>query len=201
MTRWVEEPGGGRRRGPVALLRAWVAVLVAPRSFFRRGVTPGDQAPGLVFAGAVVLVEEAVRFATVEGAQPVFADRPLASMALSLGVAVVLVTPAVLHLVAAIETGLLAFLTWLGGFATDRGGVGETVQVLAYAAAPCALAGPPVPLLRAVCAGYGTVLLVVGLATAHRLSYPRAAVAAVVPAALVFGYGFRGFGALATLWP
>lgn len=200
MTRWVEDPVGGRNRGPVAILRAWVGVLIAPRQFFRGAVAPGDQAPGLVFGGAVVLVEETTRYALIEGARPVFAGRPLASAALAVGVAVVLVTPAVLHLVAAIETVLLAGLTNVIGFAPDRGGVGETVQVVAYAAAPCALAGAPIPLLRAVCAGYAAVLLIVGLAIVHRMSYPKAVIAAVLPAALVFGYGFRGFAALVTLW-
>jgi hypothetical protein len=199
MTRWVEHPEGGRDRGPAAVARAWLEVLVRPRRFFRTGVAPGDQAPGLVFAAAVVLVEEAVRFALVPGTYPVFADRPLASAALALAVAVVLVTPAALHLTAALVTVELAALTRLVGVAPDRGGVSETVQVLAYAAAPCDLAGAPVPALRVACAAYGTALLAVGLATVHRLSLPRAALAAALPGALVFGYGFRGFAALVAL--
>jgi hypothetical protein len=143
MTQWVERPEGGRDRGPVAVARAWLEVLVRPRRFFRTGVAPGDQAPGLVFAAVVVLAEEGVRFALVPGAFPVFAGQPLASAVLALAVAAVLVTPAVLHLTAALVTVELAVLTRLAGFAPDRGGVGETVQVLAYAAAPCALAGVP----------------------------------------------------------
>lgn len=199
MTQWVENPRGGRARGPVGLVRAWGEVLVRPRRFFRVGVAPGDQAPGLAFAAAVVLVEEASRFALVEGAYPVFGGRPLASAALALAVAVVLVAPAVLHLTAALVTVLLAVATWLADFAPDRGGVSETVQVLAYAAAPCALAGPAVPALRVVCTAYATVLLVVGLSTVHDLSVPRGVAVAVLPAAVVFGYGFRGFGAAAAL--
>ena len=199
MTQWVEDPHGGRARGPTGLARAWVEVLVRPRRFFRVGVTPGDQAPGLVFAAAVVLVEEGTRFALVEGAYPVFGGRPLASVVLALAVAVVLIAPAVLHLSAALVTVLLAVLTWLADLAPDRGGVSETVQVLAYAAAPCVLAGPAIPTLRLVCTAYGTVLLVMGLATVHDLSIPRAAVVAVLPAAVVFGYGFRGFLAATAL--
>jgi hypothetical protein len=199
VTQWVESPRGGRDRGPVALGRAWLEVLVRPRRFFRVGVAPGDQAPGLVFGAAVVLVAEATRFALVEGAAPVFRGRPVASAVLALALAVVLVAPAALHLTAAVVTVELATLTRLVGFAPDRGGVSETVQVLAYAAAPCALAGAPIPGLRVACAAYGTVLLVVGFAVVHRLSVPRAALAAVVPAALVFGYGFRGFAAASAL--
>jgi len=199
VTQWVERTAGGRDRGPVALVRAWLAVLVRPRQFFRAGIAPGDQAPGLVFAMAVVLVEEGVRFLLVPGAYPVFGDRPLASAVLALAVAAVLVTPAVLHLTAALVTVELAISTRLAGVAPDRGGVSETVQVLAYAGAPCVFAGVPVPALRVACAAYGAVLLVVGLATIHRLSAPSAAAVAALPAALVFGYGFRGFAAAADL--
>lgn len=199
MTRWVTEPRGGRDRGPVALGRAWVEVLVRPRRFFRVGVAPGDQAPGLVFAAGVVLLEEATRLVLVPGAAPVIAGRPLASAVLYLGVAVVFVTPVVLHLTAALVTLLLAGATRVIAFAPDRGGVDETVQVVAYATAPCVFAGPHVPGLRTACAIYGTVLLVVGLASVHELSWPRALGAAVVPAVIVFGYGFRGFAALASL--
>ncbi|PSQ39591.1 hypothetical protein BRD13_02695, partial [Halobacteriales archaeon SW_5_70_135] len=65
MTQWVEEPSGGRDRGPVALVRAWAEVLARPFRFFETGVAPDDQAPGLVFAAAVVLVEELVRLAVL----------------------------------------------------------------------------------------------------------------------------------------
>lgn len=199
MTQWVAEASGGRDRGPLAVLRAWVEVLVRPRRFFRVGVAPGDQAPGLVFAAAVVLLEETTRLALVPGAYPVFRGQPVASAVLWLAVAVVFVAPVALHLTAALVTVLLAGLTRLLGFAPNRGGVGETVQTIAYASAPCALAGVPVPALRLACAAYGSLLLVVGLATVHELSWPRAVAAAVLPAALVFGYGFRGFAAVATL--
>lgn len=193
MTQWVENPTGGRDRGPVAVARAWIEVLVKPRRFFRSGVAPGDQAPGLVFAGAVVLIEEATRLALVPGAYPVFGGQPLASTALGLALAVVLVMPATLHLTAAIQTLLL-----IAG-APDRGGVSETVQVLSYAIAPCVLAGPPIPALRLACCLYGTVLLVIGTSEVHAVSLARAAVLVVIPAAIIFGYGFRGFGAASVL--
>jgi len=190
VTQWVENPSGGRERGPVALARAWAEVLVRPRRFFESGVAPGDQAPGLVFAMTVVLLEEAVRFALVPGAAPVFGGRPALSAAFALAVAVLFVAPAVLHLTAALQTLLLMALV------RDRAGTSETVQTIAYATAPCVFAGVPSPTLRAVCALYGAGLFVVGLRTVHETSYLRALVAGAIPAALVFGYGFRGFAAL-----
>lgn len=191
MTQWVENPSGGRDRGPVALGRAWVEVMFRPRRLFRSGVAPGDQAPGLVFAGTVVLIEELTRVLTGAAAYPVFSDQRLASTALVLALAVVFVAPAALHLTAALQTLILI------PTAPDRAGVSETVQVIAYASAPCVLAGLPYPGLRVAATGYASVLLVIGIGDVHDVSLPKAAVLASVPAALVFGYGFRGFAALA----
>jgi hypothetical protein len=106
---------------------------------------------------------------------------------------VVLVAPAILHLVAALQTVILI------PFAPERGGVSETVQVIAYATAPCVFAGVPVPEVRIVCALWGTALYVYGTAVVHDVSIPRAFVLAIVPAVLVFGYGFRAVPALAIL--
>ncbi len=204
MTQWIADPTGGRDRGTRALGRAWVEVLVHPRRFFRHGVAPGDQAPGLVFASTVVLVEEASRFAVAELATrgllstwpfvyPLVGDLgPLRSL-LALLAVVVFVAPAVLHLTAALQTLLLA------PFAPDRGGVSQTVQVVAYATAPCAFAGLPSPEIRVGCALWGSALYVVGTSEIHDLSLPRALVLGGVPALLVFGYGFRGVLALQTL--
>lgn len=193
MTTWTERPGGGRARGPRALLRAWVEVVVRPRRFFRVAVAPGDQAPGLAFAMAVVLVSESSRLALAPGAVPPLVGSRALSAVIVVAVAVIIVTPAVLHLVAAVATLVLVAV------ADDRRGVSETVQVLAYAAAPCALAGLPLPAVRVVATAYGTYLLVVGFETVHGVGGRRAAIVAAVPAALVFGYGFRGFDAVATL--
>ena len=193
MTQWVENPTGGRDRGPVALARAWAEVLVRPRQFFRGAVAPGDQAPGLVFAMVVVLVEEATRFALVPGAVPTLGDSPALATVFGLAVATLFVAPAALHLTAALQTVLLMAL------APDRGGISETVQVVAYATAPCVFAGIPSPTLRTVCAVYGAVLFFVGLHEVHDLSAPRTFLAGVIPAALVFGYAFRGFAAMEEL--
>ena len=188
MTQWVEEPSGGRDRGPVALVRAWAEVLARPFRFFETGVAPDDQAPGLVFAAAVVLVEELVRLAVLPTAYP---ESPLLTAA-AVG-AVVVVAPVVLYLVAVAATLVLVPL------APDRAGVSETVQVVAYATAPCLLASVPVLEVRALAVTYGAVLVVVGLAVVHGTSLVRAALAAVVPVVVGFGYGFRGVEAVGTL--
>jgi hypothetical protein len=168
-------------------------VLVRPRRFFRRGVAPGDQAPGLVFGVCVALCHAAGLFALSPAAVPAVASsRPLSAAAALLAVGLLL-APATLHLVAAVAT-----LT-LRATVADRAGVSETVQLVAYAAAPCALAGPPVPALRLACAAYGAVLLVVGVAVVHRTSPARALLAGALPAALLFGYGFGGVEAAAAL--
>lgn len=207
MTTWVENPTGGRDRGPRGLARAWVEVCLRPRRFFRNGVAPGDQAPGLVFAVSVALVYVATRFAFVPATRPEFFASEVASVVVGLLVAGLIVAPVVLHLVAALEVLVLMAVV------RDRAGVSETVQVVAYATAPMALAGVGVPPAlagvagvdlvvagwRLLLAGYGVVLLVVGVATVHDTSVPRAAVAAALPALVVFGYGFGGVFALETV--
>jgi len=193
VTTWTETPGGGRGRGPRALLSAWVEVLVRPRRFFRTAVAPGDQAPGLVFAMLVVLVEESTRLVLSPGSVPRLTGSPTLSALLVVLVAVLIVAPAALHIVAAIQTlGLMVL-------ARDRAGISETVQVLAYASAPCVLAGISNPGVRVVVAAYGAYLLVVGVVEVHDVSPRRAALSSTIPAVLVFGYGFHGFSALATL--
>jgi hypothetical protein len=190
VTEWVENPDGGRPRGLRGLGLAWVEVLRRPRRFFRTRLSPGDQAPGLTFAAAVVLVEEATRLALVPGAVPVYRGQVVASAALWLLAAVVLVTPAAIHLTTAAETVVLMAL------APDRGGVSETVQVICYATAHCVVAGLPDPWLTVIATVWGVCLLTVGTVVIHDLSVPRALPAVWVPALVVFGLGFRGFEAL-----
>jgi hypothetical protein len=190
VTTWVENPEGGRARGPRGLARAWAEVLVRPRRFFRNGVAPGDQAPGLVFAVVVAVGYASGLFAFDPGRLPALGGGVAASAFVSLAMVALLVAPAVLHLTAALQTVLLVLLV------RERAGVSETVQVVAYAAAPCVFAGVPFPTIRVACAAYGAFLLVLGLSEAHEISLARAAVAGALPAALVFGYGFGGFGAL-----
>lgn len=193
MTQWTADPEGGRARGPGGLARAWAEVLVRPRRFFANGIAPADQAPGLVFAMAVVFVEESVRFALVDDAYPVVADSEPLSALLWLGLAVLLVTPAAVHLLAAVQTVLLV------PFASDRGGVSETVQVLCYATAPCVVAGVPNPYVRSVVGLWAIGLFVVGLVVRHDLGWQRAALLGAVPASIAFGMGFRTFRAIGVL--
>ena len=188
----------------MALVRAWVEILVRPRRFFRVGVAPGDQAPGLVFASMVILLEEASRYLVVDLASrglistgPFSYDaiaglRPGVALLALLGV-IVFLAPVVVHLTAAFQTLLLLLV------APDRGGVSETVQVLCYAMAPCVLAGLPSPELRVLVTAWGAALYVVGTAVVHELRTPVAALVAALPAAIVFGYGFRGFDAATRL--
>ncbi|QKY19765.1 YIP1 family protein [Halolamina sp. CBA1230] len=197
MTQWIGNPEGGRGRGPRALARAWAEVLVRPRRFFRNGIAPADQAPGLVFGVLVALGAVGGRlatgdmptFETVEVAPPFgLGSGPLGAVLVLLGVGLFL-APAAFHLSAALETVGLALL------APDRAGVSETVQVIAYATAPCLLTAVPWAPLRVVCCLYGAGLLIVGTAVRHRTSIPRAALAAALPAVIVFGYGYGGFAA------
>jgi hypothetical protein len=188
----------------VAIVRAWVEILMHPRRFFGAGIAPGDQAPGLIFASMVVLVEEASRFLVVTLAErgqlstgpfayPAIGDFTPGIAVLVLLAVIVFVAPITVHLTAAIQTLLLV------PTAPDRGGISETVQVICYAMAPCLLAGLPSPELRVLVTLWGAALYVVGTAVVHRLRLPVAAAVAAVPAAIVFGYGFRGFDALLTL--
>ena len=195
MTQWVENPRGGRDRGPVAVARAWVEVITRPQRFFRTGVAPGDQAPGLVFGVLVTLAEVTTRIAVGDVVVPSLAGNPLLSKLFVLALVGLFVAPAVLHLTAALQTLFLIL------FVSDRGGVSETVQVIGYAVAPCLFAGVPVPSVRAACTVYGTVLLVVGTREVHGTSFVRSTLVAALPAAIVFGYGFRGFRALVTVFP
>lgn len=196
MTTWIENPEGGRKRGPMGLARAWIEVIVRPQRFFQNGIAPGDQSPGLVFAVVVVVGYVATRFTFSPGSVPVVqggSGQRVVSLALIFLLVAVFITPVVLHLIAALQTVLLVPLV------EERAGVSETVQVIAYAAAPCILAGIPVPALRLVTTVYGTVLLVIGISIVHDTSVPRAAVAAALPALFVFGSGFLGIHAFESL--
>lgn len=198
MTQWVENPTGGRERGPRGIARAWVEVLVRPRRFYRVGIASGDQAPGLLFAVCVVSIASLLRLAlageTIVGTPyPTLGGQRFLSIALVFSVIVALVAPLVLHLTAALQTLLLL------PFAPDRAGVSETVQVIGYATAPCVFVGVPIPVVQALAAGYGAVLFGLGIGEVHGVSLPRAFALAVLPAAAVFGIGFGGFEAIETV--
>lgn len=194
MTRWVETPELGRERGPVGLVRAWIEVLVRPRRFFRTSVAPGDQAPGVTFAAAVVLTAESIRVAVFGGGYPVFGGQPILSGVLWVLFVTVLVAPVGIHLTAALQTIILMATV------EDRAGVSETVQVICYALAPCVLAGVPNVWIQAVAVVWGAGLLVVGTASVHDVGLSTALPVVALPAVLVFGYGFGGNDALLAVW-
>jgi len=177
-------------------------VLVRPRRFFRNGIGPGDQAPGLTFAAVVAAVYTIGWILADPGVVPAIAE----SVALSAVVVVLVVTalaaPVGLHLTAAVATvSVIVASVDIGDRAAsrDRAGVSETVQVVAYASAPLAFAGPPIPALRIVCGVYAGLLLYLGVRVVHRTTPVRALVAAVPPALLGYGVGYRVIAAIRTL--
>ncbi|WP_144900865.1 YIP1 family protein [Halobellus captivus] len=189
MTTWVEDPSGGRERGARGIARAWVEVILRPRQFFRTGVAPGDQAPGLVFAIVVAVAYTIGLFTFSPERIPELAGGRTVSAFIALAAVALVVAPAVLHLTAALQTVVLIIAV------RDRAGISETVQVIAYATAPCVLAGIPSPTLRLVCALYGSALLVLGLREVHGTTTGRALASAAVPATLLFGSAFGGLDA------
>ena len=197
-------PSGGRPRGPRGLARTWVEVLVRPRRAFANGITPGDQAPALTFAVAVAAAFTLGWIASDPAAMPVVVpSSPVLSQAVVFVVVVALAAPVGLHLTAAAATVAVVVASVEvvdGHFALrDRGGVSETVQAVAYASSPMALAGPVIPELRVACGAYATVLLFVGFREIHGLGPLRTAAAAVPPAALGYGVGYRAVAAARTL--
>ncbi|WP_128903676.1 YIP1 family protein [Halorubrum amylolyticum] len=202
MTSWIEAPEGGRARGARALARAWVEALIRPRRLFANGVAPGDQAPALTFAVAVAAAYALGWIVSDPGVVPgVVASVPV-SAAIAFLVVVVLVAPVGLHLTAAVATlsVILASVEYDDGIALrDRGGVSETVQVVAYASSPMAMAGPPIPALRVVCGAYAAVLLLAGFRTVHGTTPLRTLVAGLPPALLGYGVGYRVVAAVRSL--
>ncbi|TKX45280.1 MULTISPECIES: YIP1 family protein [unclassified Halorubrum] len=195
---------GGRPRGPRGIARTWAEVLVRPRRAFANGITPGDQAPALTFAVAVAAAFTLGWIASDPAAMPVVVpSSPLLSQAVVFLVVVALAAPVGLHLTAAAATVAVVVASVEiadGHFSLrDRGGVSETVQAVAYASSPMALAGPAIPEIRVACGAYAAVLLFVGFREVHGLGPLRTAVAAVPPAALGYGVGYRAVAAARTL--
>ena len=200
----MSDSAGGRPRGLRGIARTWAAVLVRPRRAFANGITPGDQAPALTFAVAVAAAFTLGLIATDPAAIPnVVPSSPALTALVVFLVAVALGAPVGLHLTAAVATVSVVVASVEiadGSFSLrDRGGVSETVQVVAYASSPMALAGPAVPELRVVCGAYAAVLLIVGFRAVHGLGLLRTVAAAVAPAALGYGVGYRVVAAARTI--
>jgi len=194
VTTWIENPEGGRDRGLRAIGRSWVEVLVRPWRFFRTGVGPGDQAPGLTFAMTVAFAYAGGWFAVAPDAVPGIVGSPTVSALVALLVVGLLAAPVGLHLTAAVAVVSLAVTV------RDRAGVSETVQVVAYASAPFAFAGPPTPALRVACGLYATGLLLYGLRTVHDTSPLRVVLGGTPAALLGYGVGYRTIAAAFSLF-
>ena len=93
------------------MVENWIAIIIRPKWFFDKKIKSGNQSEGLVFAMGVVMVEEGSRLILVDSNY----------FFISLGVAVLIITPILLHIVAAIQTLLLR----VG--AKNRKGIGATV--------------------------------------------------------------------------
>ncbi|EMA67917.1 YIP1 family protein [Halorubrum distributum] len=199
----MSDSAGGRPRGVRGIVRTWGEVLVRPRRAFANGVTPGDQAPALTFAVAVAAAFTLGWIGSDPAAMPVVVPSSrLLSEAVVFLVVVALAAPVGLHLTAAVATVsvVLASVEFDGGLGLrDRGGVSETVQVVAYASSPMALGGPAIPELRVLCGAYAAVLLFVGFREIHGLGPVRTVAAALPPAALGYGVGYRVVAAARTL--
>jgi len=182
VTRWTAGGPGLRYRD---LPRVWVRLLIRPVTAFESTVTPGQQGPAAVFAVAVAAVATTTRLGVDPSLRPPIGS-PWLGGALLVGLVAVLIAPTALHLVAALETLVVVLLT------DDRGGVSETVQVVAFATAPCVVAGLPSIPLRVLCTTWGAALLVGGTAVVHRTDLLRALLAGVLPAVIVFGYAYGG---------
>ena len=71
--------------------------MIHPKWFFEKKIKGGKQSDGLIFAMVVVMIEEGSRLILVDSEY----------FLISLGIAVLIVTPVLLHIVAAIQTLLL----------------------------------------------------------------------------------------------
>ena len=200
----MSDSAGGRPRGPRGIARTWAEVLVRPRRAFANGITPGDPAPALTFAVAVAAAFTLGWIASDPAAMPaVVPSSPVLSGAVVFVVVVALAAPVGLHLTAAAATVAVVVASVEiadGRFALrDRGGVSETVQAVAYASSPMALAGPAIPEIRVACGAYAAILLFIGFREIHGLGPLRTAAAALPPAALGYGVGYRAVAAARTL--
>ncbi|MFB6187410.1 MAG: YIP1 family protein, partial [Halobacteriaceae archaeon] len=81
-------------------------------------------------------------------------------------------------------------------FVADRSGISETVQLICYAAAPGIFMGIPLPSIQVVAGVYGIGLYIIGIRVIHSVSYPKAIIVAIIPAGILFGYGFQMVNAL-----
>ncbi len=199
VTKWVAQPSTDRDyihiRGLRGLAWAWGTVLITPRRFFQTAVSPGDQRAAIQFVGLITFCLVTGRLLT--DPPSVFGYSRIASSTHSIiltaliliGAACILIAPLVLHLAAAVATLTLHPLV------SSRSGVSETVQVLAYAAAPGVFVAIPSPLVQLISTSYGAFLLILGLAIIHKTTLVRATFAGFLPVVFIFGWILGGLDA------
>lgn len=178
-------------------LRLWGETLLTPWRVFPGGIRPGEQLPAIIVAILVTGAWVAVRVVVDPGSVPVLGNAPMVSVLIWAGLLAVVVAPLAVHVMAALATVVLI------GIASDRAGVSETVQTVAFAMAPAPVLATGVAELQVLGTVYGSMLLVYGLASVHRISLERALLAAAVPAYVLFVIGFgadAGFVELMRRW-
>jgi hypothetical protein len=176
--------------------------LVRPRRLFANGVARGDQAPALTFAIAVAAAFTLGWIAVDPSVIPGIVESVSLSAVVLFLVVVALAAPVGLHLTAAVATVsvIVASVEFDDGLSLrERGGVSETVQVVAYASSPMAFAGPPIPEVRVLCGAYATALLLIGFRTVHGTTPIRTLVAGLPPSVLGYGIGYRVIASIRAL--
>lgn len=197
-------PNDGRATGAaggVSLLgrslRLWIETLVTPWRVFPDRVRVGDQTRAIIIAILVAGAWVAVRIGAAPGSFPILGGSTAASLLIWALLLSVVVAPLGVHVLAAIATVVLHAV------ASDRAGVSETVQTVAFATAPAPVIATGVAELQVLAALYGGALLVFGLIRVHRISIERAVLVGVIPAYLMFVVGFGagdGFVELMRRW-
>ena len=165
--------------------------LLRPRQFFATAVRAHDQAPAVYHIIVIGVITATLRLAL--GPVPGVGGSPLVGAVVWIAVTGLFIAPVTLHLAAAVATVMLIIA------APDRAGISMTVQVWAYAATPVVLTAAGHPVLTIIGVGAAAGLTVIGTAEVHRLSVPRASIAAAVPIVIVYGIGLGGISALGQL--
>lgn len=181
----------------VETVRVWILTLIVPWRVFPNRIRRGEQLRAILFTILVAGAWVAVRVAVDFGSFPVLGNAPELSVLIWALLLAVVVAPIGVHVAAAIATLVLVAV------ATDRAGVSETVQTVAFAMAPAPAIAVGVAEVQVVAALYGSVLLVYGLWAVHEITLERAVLAGLLPVYLLFVVGFgadAGFVELLRRW-
>lgn len=181
------------RRSVSVVYDLWLLAMFFPWRCFRHHVRPRDQSLAIVFAMSMVAVWAVVRALVGALSHPALGSGGWLSAAIWIVLRVVVVTPVALHLLAAVATVILVAV------APDRGGVSETVQVIAYSMAPVPLLSIELVGVQAVAALYGVILMWYGTRIVHRVPFERALLVVALPAYMLYAMGFGVDAAIAEL--